>query len=143
MDATLGVFTVVRLVMPGGLYEKVRVKVTVGEGKMVKSRFCSPLLQMGKNLTFVCIGTKHVTMSNEQLKYSISHLLDEIEDTELLNSIYVLLKHTQPAEDIVGYEVDGSAISEEELVASILEDRPGIAAGQVISFEDMKKELGL
>ncbi len=98
---------------------------------------------MGKNLTFVCIGTKHITMSNEQLKYSISHLLDEIEDTELLNSIYVLLKHTQPAEDIVGYEVDGSAISEEELIASILEDRPGIAAGQVISFEDMKKELGL
>lgn len=82
-------------------------------------------------------------MSNEQLKYSISHLLDEIEDTELLNSIYVLLKHTQPMEDIVGYEVDGSAISEEELIASILEDKPGIAAGQVISFEDMKKELGL
>jgi hypothetical protein len=39
--------------------------------------------------------------------------------------------------------VDGSAISEEELIASILEDKPGIAAGQVISFEDMKKELGL
>lgn len=96
---------------------------------------------MGKNLTFACIGTKHVTMSNEQLKYSISNLLDEIEDTELLNSIYVLLKHTQPTKDIVGYEPDGSAISEEELIASILEDKPAIAAGQVISFEAMKKEL--
>ena len=82
-------------------------------------------------------------MSNEKLKNSINHLLDKIDDTELLNSIYVLLKHTQPTEDIVGYEVDGSAISEEELIASILEDRLGIAAGQVISFEDMKKELGL
>jgi len=82
-------------------------------------------------------------MSNEQLKYSISHLLDEIEDTELLNSVYVLLKHAKPAENIVGYEPDGGAISEEELIASILEDRPGITAGQVISFEDMKKELGM
>lgn len=144
MFDALCVFTVVQVVMPGRVVRKREGKGYSGSGKyLVKSRFCSLLLQITKNHTFVCIGTKHITMSNEQLKYSISHLLDEIEDTELLNSIYVLLKHTQPVEDIVGYEVDGSAISEEELIASILEDRPGIAAGQVISFEDMKKELGL
>ena len=79
-------------------------------------------------------------MSNEQLKYTIGNLLEEIEDTELLNSIYILLKHTQVQDDIVGYEVDGTPISEEALVASILEDRPNDA---LISFEDMKKELGL
>lgn len=82
-------------------------------------------------------------MSNEQLKYSIHSLLEEIEDADLLKSIYILLQRTQVSDEVVGYEIDGTPISEDDLVASILEEKASVARGERISFEDMKKELGL
>ena len=84
-------------------------------------------------------------MTTKDLKISIAHLLEDTSDVEVLQSIYVLLTRVQSAaqDDIIGYEASGEAITEDELVASILEGSRQARAGQKIAFKDLKAELGL
>lgn len=82
-------------------------------------------------------------MTTQDLKLSIVDLLEDTSDAEVLQSIYVLLTRIQPTEqdDIAGYEADGEPITEEALVASILEGSREARAGQKISMENMRAEL--
>lgn len=82
-------------------------------------------------------------MSTIELRHSIGSLLEQTEDAELMQSILILLRKsvTQPAPGIVAFEADGAPITEEELVASILEGSLEVRAGKKIALIDLKKEL--
>jgi hypothetical protein len=83
-------------------------------------------------------------MTVQELKFSIQHLLEYTNDAEILQSIYTLLrKLPQEEEDIAGYEVEGEAISEDELLATLLEASRDSKAGNKISMNELKREFGL
>jgi len=83
-------------------------------------------------------------MNITELKFSITQLLENTNDTEVLQSIYTLLKKlSQEEESIAGYDVEGEPISEDELVASILEASRDSKAGNKIAMDDLKREMGL
>lgn len=82
-------------------------------------------------------------MSTLELRYSISALLEQTDDTELMQSILVLLRKSLalPAPGIAAYEADGTPITEDELVASILGASVEMRAGKKIALADLKQEL--
>ncbi|MDO8367662.1 MAG: hypothetical protein Q7T20_12750 [Saprospiraceae bacterium] len=82
-------------------------------------------------------------MSTLELRHSISSLLEQTEDAELMQSILVLLRKsvTLPAAGFAAFEADGTPITEDELVASILEGSREVRAGKKIALADLKKEL--
>lgn len=83
-------------------------------------------------------------MNITELKFSIRQLLENTNDTEVLQSIYTLLKKlSQEEESIAGYDVEGEPISEDELVATILEASRDSKAGNKIAMNDLKREFGL
>lgn len=84
-------------------------------------------------------------MSARDLKLNIIHLLDQTEDEEFLNSILVLLlRSLQPVQPgVAGYDADGSPVTEEELVKSILDASREMREGKKISINEMKAVLGL
>lgn len=84
-------------------------------------------------------------MSARDLKLNIIQLLDQTEDEEFLNSILVLLRHSLPPVEpgVAGYEVNGSAVTEEQLVSSILKASQEMREGKKISLGEMKAALGL
>ncbi len=84
-------------------------------------------------------------MTTQELKFSITHLVQETEDSELLFSLYTIMKRMFPekAERIAGYEADGQPITEEELVESILISQQEVRAGKKIPFQQLKTEFGL
>jgi hypothetical protein len=85
-------------------------------------------------------------MAITDLRYAVYDLLEQTDDAELLNSILVLLRKSAlsgATAKVAGYEADGEAISEDELVISILEASRDIRQGHRISFTSMKQELGL
>jgi|GEM_PF-660522 len=87
---------------------------------------------------------KNNYMTVQELKLSIADLLEYTNDTEVLQSIYTLLrKLPQEEEDIVGYEVEGEPISEDELVASLLEASRESKVGNRITMSELKREFGL
>ena len=82
-------------------------------------------------------------MSTLELRHSISSLLEQTDDAELMQSILILLRKslTLPAPGIAAFEADGTPIAEDELVASILEGSREVRAGKKIALADLKKEL--
>ncbi len=82
-------------------------------------------------------------MNITELKFSITQLLENTNDTEVLHSIYTLLKKLSQEESIAGYDVEGEPISEDELVATILEASRDSKAGNKIAMDDLKREMGL
>ncbi len=84
-------------------------------------------------------------MNSKELRFSIINLVQETEDPEILQSIYTILKKflTVEPSNFVGFEVDGTPITEEELVKSILEGTREAKAGNKIPFEQLKAEFGL
>lgn len=84
-------------------------------------------------------------MSARDLKFSIHQLLEQTEDTETLTLVYALLKKLTFLEenDIVGYEVDGTPITEREFVESVLESSRDAKAGRILSHSEMKALLGI
>lgn len=82
-------------------------------------------------------------MSTLELRYSISALLEQTDDTELMQSILVLLRKSLalPAPGIAAYEADGTPITEDELVASILGASVEMRTGKKIALADLKQEL--
>lgn len=82
-------------------------------------------------------------MSTVELRLSIVALLEQTEDAELMQSILVLLRKSMavPAPGVVAYEADGTPLTEDELVASILEASREVREGKKISLDDLKKEL--
>lgn len=82
-------------------------------------------------------------MSTKELRLSITTLLEQTDDAELMQSILVLLRKSLsiPAPGITAYEADGTPITEEELVASILEASQEVRAGKKFTLADLKKEF--
>lgn len=82
-------------------------------------------------------------MTNQELKITIHNLVNQTEDPEILLSIHVLLKKLLSSKSdshIAGYAPSGAPISEEELVASVLEADLDIQKGNGISLSEMKKK---
>ena len=84
-------------------------------------------------------------MSARDLKFSIHQLLEQTEDTETLTLVYALLKKLTFVEenDIVGYEPDGTPITDKEFVESVLESSREAKAGKMLSHSEMKTLLGI
>ncbi len=82
-------------------------------------------------------------MNTNHLRLSISNLLEQTEDAELMRSILTILQKSLAISDsgIAAYDADGTPISEEELIASILDAREDMRAGNKILLADLKKEL--
>ena len=73
-------------------------------------------------------------MSTVELRNSIARLLERTEDAELMQSILTLLRKslTPPSPGIAAYEADGTPITEDELVSSILGGSLEVRAGKKI-----------
>ncbi len=85
-------------------------------------------------------------MGAPELKFSIHQLLDETEDPEVLALVYALLKKFAllgTDDNVVGYEADGTPISDDKFVSSILASSQEAKSGNVLTHEEMKTLLGL
>jgi hypothetical protein len=85
-------------------------------------------------------------MSALDLKISINQLLDRTDDPEVLALVYALLKKMTTfydTADIIGYEADGTPITERELIQSIIESTESVKNGNFVTHHDMKLMLGL
>jgi len=84
-------------------------------------------------------------MTTKELRITIHNLVNETDDPDVLQSIYVLLKKLIPGEagdDIVGYEADGTPITTDEFIRSITEADEDIEKGNSISLQAMKAKYG-
>ncbi len=88
-------------------------------------------------------GITSAIMNTNQLRLSIANLLEQTEDAELMQSILTLLQKSLalPGPGIAAFDTDGTPISEEELIASILDAGEEARAGHTIPLSDLKKEL--
>lgn len=84
-------------------------------------------------------------MSARDLKFSIHQLLEKTEDPETLALVYALLKKLTFFEenDIIGYEPDGTPITDKEFIESVLESSREAKAGKILSHLEMKTLLGI
>lgn len=83
-------------------------------------------------------------MDTHEIKLSLHDLINETDDPEILQSIHVLLKRLLAfsPKNVAGYEPDGTAVSDEELVSSVLESREDVQRGNFYTLEAMKAQLG-
>jgi len=85
-------------------------------------------------------------MNAPELRFSIFELLNDTEDPEVLALVYALLKKfslTETPDTVVGYEADGTPISDDELVSSILASSRESSQGKVFTNEEIKTLLGI
>ena len=85
-------------------------------------------------------------MTNQELKITIQNLVNNTDDSEILQSIYVLLKKLLSDDmdgDIVGYESDGTPITTENFIHSIVEADEDIEQGHGIPHSEMKAKYGV
>lgn len=86
-------------------------------------------------------------MSALDLKLSIHEMLEKTDDPEILTLVYALVKKLTlkglEEEGIAGYETDGTPVTKEEFIESILESSRETRAGKVISHTEMKILLGI
>jgi hypothetical protein len=80
-------------------------------------------------------------MTAQELKLNIHDLVNGTDDPEILQSIYVLLKkllYIESDEDILGYEADGTPITADDFIRSIMEADEDVEQGNGLSHEAMK-----
>ena len=85
-------------------------------------------------------------MNAPELKMSIHQLLDNTEDPEILALVYAMLRKftmLETDDNIVGYEADGTPISDDEFVKSVLESSMEAKSEKIFSHKEMKSLLGL
>jgi len=84
-------------------------------------------------------------MTTQELRITIHNLVNETDDPEILQSIYALLRKLLSGDmddDIVGYEADGTPISADDFIQSVMEADSDIEAGHGISHEAMRTKYG-
>ncbi len=83
-------------------------------------------------------------MTTQELRITIHELVNKTEDQDVLQGIYLLLNKLLAAEDedIVGYEADGTPITTDEFIRSIIEADEDIEKGNIISLQAMKAKYG-
>ena len=85
-------------------------------------------------------------MSTPEIKMSIHQMLDDVEDPEILALVYAMLKKfiiSDLDEHIIGFEADGTPVTDSEFVKSVLESSNDAKSGQIFSQKEMKALLGL
>ena len=98
------------------------------------------LLLCGKNkANFFKIDT----YDTQELKLTIHELVNKTDDPDVLQGMYLLLKKLLAADDdIVGFEADGTPITAEDFIHSILDAEEDIEAGNGIPHAAMKAKYG-
>ena len=83
-------------------------------------------------------------MTASALKTSIHELVNLTDDEDVLQSLYLLLRKLVPNEEdnIIGYEPDGTPITEKAFIESILEADAEIEAGNGITLDALKAKYG-
>lgn len=75
---------------------------------------------------------------------TIHELVNKTDDPDVLQGIYLLLKKLLAADDdIIGFEADGTPITTDDFIRSIMEADEDIEAGYGISHEEMKAKYGV
>ena len=84
-------------------------------------------------------------MSAKDLRLSIHGLLDETDDSEILELVYSLLKKLTDKKEVqaFAFEGDGTPISEKEFIESVLQSSQEVKAKGAISHKDMKIRFGI
>lgn len=109
-----------------------------------KSNACLILVYFCRTM---CNNVQHCAtyMNSHDLRVSIITLLDQTDDSEVLSLIYAFLVKLsgKNADDVVAYEADGTPITNEELIESILQSSRDVRQNGIISHQDMKAQLGI
>ena len=83
-------------------------------------------------------------MTNQELKLTIHELVNKTDDPDVLQGIYLQLKKLLTADDDnIGFEADGTPITTDDFIRSIMEADKDIEAGHGISHEEMKAKYGV
>ncbi len=83
-------------------------------------------------------------MTIQELRAAIHELVNKTDDPNVLQGIYLLLKKLLTADDdIIGFEADGTPITTDDFIRSIMEADEDIEAGHGISQEEMKAKYGM
>ncbi len=83
-------------------------------------------------------------MTIQELRAAIHELVNKTDDPDVLQEIYLLLKKFLTADDdIIGFEADGTPITTNDFIRSIMEADEDIEAGHGISQEEMKAKYGV
>lgn len=79
------------------------------------------------------------------MQLSIHQLVDKTDDLEILALVLNLLKKLSEIDDDTAYvfEGDGTAISEEEFINSVLQSSKEVKSEGVISHKEMKARFGI
>jgi len=82
-------------------------------------------------------------MTTQELKIGIQELIKQTDDPDVLRSIYLLLKKLLAVDDdIVGFEADGTPITSDDFIQSILDADADFRAGKGIAHATMKAKYG-
>lgn len=74
---------------------------------------------------------------------TIHELVNKTDDPDVLQGIYLLLKKLLTADDdIIGFEADGTPVTTDDFIRSIIEADEDIESGHGISHEEMKAKYG-
>lgn len=83
-------------------------------------------------------------MTIQELRAAIHELVNKTDDPDALQGIYLLLKKLLTADgDIIGFEADGTPVTTDDFIRSILEADEDIEAGYGISHEEMKAKYAV
>jgi peptide subunit release factor 1 (eRF1) len=83
-------------------------------------------------------------MSNQNLKSDILQLVEDVEDTNVLESVRFLLIRFVPEEKkqkIVAYTVDGKPLTQTQFEQSIVTASEKVKTGQFVKHSDVVKKV--
>ncbi|MFZ4477859.1 MAG: hypothetical protein ACOYPR_21865 [Saprospiraceae bacterium] len=82
-------------------------------------------------------------MTTQELKLTIHELVNNTNDPDVLQGIYLLLKKILLLDDeVIGFEADGTPILLEDFVHSITEANREIEEGEGVLHSAMKQKYG-
>lgn len=80
-------------------------------------------------------------MEVQVIKTDLHKIIDNIQDAQLLQAVYEILRRQDSSKDIVGFTPDGSPITKEQYIKDIKEATERVKAGHFITQEDVEKEM--
>lgn len=98
---------------------------------------------MQLNIVTFTLCQKIRTMSTAELKTNIESLIHRINDKEVLQAYFTILKNMVKEDDgtPIGYSITGQAISKKNLVDKVLGASQRVKSGKFISQEDLDREV--
>ncbi len=82
-------------------------------------------------------------MTARDIRLSINQILENTEDSTLLEAYYVILQNLVKVQQnqVAGYDINGQPMTRDEFELKIKEISGNIEKGNFISHEDLKKTL--